>query len=253
LILRFDRAPSPNSTVCRKLKRLFVGTAPLSGALRSDFTRRFGVDPLQSYGLSEMLLVTSNVSDRSGGPGSVGQSLDGVEIRFVDDDGRACDEGEVWIKTPDSMVGYLEDPDAMTTHHPAIEGWFPSGDIGRLDVAGHLNIVARKKDLIIRGGFNINPRDAEEIIEAHPAVDRAAVVGVPHEFYGEDVVAVVTLRDGFDATAARTSIMEHCQVELGVNSRPRRLIVLDELPTSVTGKIQKHKIIGRLVGADGKS
>ncbi|MRR14366.1 hypothetical protein EG833_02835, partial [archaeon] len=142
------------------------------------------------------------------------------------------------VKTPYVMAGYL---DFKTGRPDPLYGdWFRTGDIGCLDTEGNLFITARKKDLIIRGGINISPRTIEEIIIGHPSVDQAAVIGVPHEFYGEDIVALIKLKPGFSFDDERSEIEDRCKQGLSMASMPSRIEAIEYFPMNTTGKIQKN-------------
>ena len=168
--------------------------------------------------------------------------VDGVEIRIVDDEGRPLPQGEVGelaIRGHNIMKGYWEREEATAA---AIddEGWFRTGDVGRMDEDGYFYIVDRKKDLVIRGGFNVYPREIEEVIYEHPAVREAAVIGVPHETLGEEVGAAIALRPGADATPAE--LRDFVKQRVAAYKYPRHVWLVDELPKGPTGKILKREI-----------
>ena len=151
---------------------------------------------LEGYGLSETSPVASfNHPDRPRKPGSIGTPIEGVEMRIVDDDGttsRRASVGEIAIRGHNVMKGYWDRPEA--TAEAIADGWFRTGDLARVDEDGYYFIVDRKKDLIIRGGYNVYPREIEEVLYEHPAVAEAAVIGVPHPALGEEVAAAVALQ-----------------------------------------------------------
>ena len=161
------------------------------------FEEKFGVEILEGFGLSETSPVASfNMLGRPRTPGSIGYPVWGVEMAILDDKDRPVpdgERGEICIRGHNVMKGYLGRPDA--TREALRGGWFHSGDIGIRDADGSYRIVDRKKDMIIRGGFNVYPREVEEVLYAHPAIVEAAVIGVPHESHGEEVKAVVVSRD----------------------------------------------------------
>ena len=142
------------------------------------------------------------------------------------------------------MLGYWRDPDA--TAQVLVDGWLHTGDVGHVDDDGYLFVVDRKKDLIIRGGFNVYPRDVEDVLLAHPAVATAAVVGRPDELYGEEVVAFVGLREG--ASATEQELLEHCAAHLSATKRPRELHLLDEVPVTSVGKTDRKALRARVRG-----
>src|SRR5262249_611155 len=181
------------------------GGPPLPAGLMGRFEERFGVPILEGYGLSETSPVaTFNRVDRPRRPGSIGLPVWGVEVKIVADDGseaKAGDPGEIAIRGHNVMKGYFRRPDATAA---AIDdqGWSRTGDIGVRDDDGYLYVVDRKKDMIIRGGFNVYPRELEEVLLTHPEVSLAAVVGVPHPSHGEEVYAFVVRTPGATLTEA---------------------------------------------------
>ena len=162
------------------------------------FEEAFGCKILEGYGLSETSPIASfNHPDRERKPGSIGTPIAGTEMKVVDDDGNEVAQGEIGeilIKGHNVMKGYWERPEA--TAESIKDGWFATGDMAKVDEDGYFYIVDRKKDLIIRGGYNVYPRDIEEVLYEHPAVREAAVVGIPHDELGEEVGAAVALKDG---------------------------------------------------------
>jgi acyl-CoA synthetase (AMP-forming)/AMP-acid ligase II len=178
-------------------------------------------------------------------PGSVGKPLPPAEIRCVDAQGRAVEVGEVGdvrMRIPGRPREYYGDQDA--TARTWVDGWLVTGDLGRIDQDGYLYIVGRSKDVIIRGGNNIHPTDVEHAIESHPAVREVAVVGVPHDVLGEDVVAFVTLRPGTQATDEE--LRAHTLELLAKYKVPRQWYFVDTLPRNATGKVIKDQLRNRL-------
>jgi long-chain acyl-CoA synthetase len=206
------------------------------------FERKFGGRILEGYGLTEASPVVS--AHRLSGPrklGSVGRAIPGVTISIQDDDGRPLpvDEvGEVCVKGPNVMAGYYRN--AEETARTVRDGWLHTGDMGRLDADGFLFIVERKKDLIIRGGFNIYPREVEEALYAHPLVAEAAVVGMKDPVMGEDVVAFVVLKDG--ARASAEEVGAFCESRLARFKCPKQVRFVDSLPKSPIGKILRKEL-----------
>jgi long-chain acyl-CoA synthetase len=201
---------------------------------------RFGVTLLEGYGLSETSPVVSfTVPELPRTPGSIGYAVPGVEMALLGDDGRFVttpgERGEICVRGNNVMKGYWRNPEA--TAQAIVDGWFRTGDVGVFDVHGAYRIVDRKKDLIIRGGYNVYPREIEEVLHRHPAVAQAAVVGVPHARYGEDVKAVVTLRPG--AVATPEEIVAWARPHLAAYKRPRIVEIRETLPVGPTGKILK--------------
>jgi long-chain acyl-CoA synthetase len=208
-----------------------------------SFDDRFGVNILEGYGLSETSPVASfNQFDRPKKPGSIGLPIWGCEFRLIDDAGTIIDAtdtpGEICIKGHNVMNGYYKKPAA--TAESISDGWFKTGDIATRDSDGFYYIVDRKKDMIIRGGFNVYPREIEEVLYAHPAVAEAAVIGVPHESHGEEVKAVLALKANQQATAE--DIIAYCKEHLAAYKYPRIVEFMDALPKGPTGKILKREL-----------
>ena len=178
------------------------GGAALPVEVLRGFEAAFGCQVLEGYGLSETSPIASfNHADRERKPGSIGTPIDGVEMKLIDVVDGA---GEIAIRGHNVMKGYWNRPDATAEAIDA-DGWFKTGDIGTVDADGYFFIVDRKKDLIIRGGYNVYPREIEEVLYEHPAVREAAVVGVPHAELGEEVGAAVALKAGADDDAGRAA------------------------------------------------
>jgi long-chain acyl-CoA synthetase len=218
------------------------GAAALPVEIVEPFEKRFGGRLLEGYGLTEASPVVS--THRYSGVrklGSVGQPLPGVEVRIVDDAGRRLpvgEIGEVCVRGPNVMLGYYRLPDE--TARVLRDGWLHTGDVGRLDDDGYLYIVERKKDLIIRGGLNVYPREVEDVLYAHPAVAEAAVVGVPDRVMGEEGCAFVVLRGG--AATSPDALIAFCQERLAKFKCPREVRVVDALPKSPIGKVLRKEL-----------
>ena len=218
------------------------GAAPLPVEIVEPFERKFGGRILEGYGLTEASPVVS--AHRLSGPrriGSVGRAIPGVEISIQDDmDGPlpAGELGEVCVRGRNVMVGYYRNPEE--TARTVRAGWLHTGDMGRLDDEGFLFIVERKKDLIIRGGFNIYPREVEEVLYAHPKVAEAAVVGMKDPLMGEDVLAFVVLRSG--ERASEEEIGAFCEGRLARFKCPKRIRFVESLPKSPIGKILRKEL-----------
>ena len=220
----------------------FTGGAPMPVEVMNAFESRFGLAIQEGFGLSETSPVASfNVLDKPRKPGSIGYPVWGVEMCIVDanDDPLPDGErGEICIRGHNVMKGYLGRPEA--TKEALQGGWFHSGDIGLRDEDGCYWIVDRKKDMILRGGFNVYPREVEEVLYAHEAVVEAAVIGVPHPSHGEEVKAVVALGVGCQASAEE--IIVFCKQRLAAYKYPRIVEFLDTLPKGPTGKILKREL-----------
>jgi long-chain acyl-CoA synthetase len=206
------------------------------------FEDKFRVTVLEGYGLSETSPVaTFNHADRPTKPGSVGQPVWGVRVRVVDVEGNDLpvgEQGEVAIKGHNVMKGYLGRPEA--TAESIRDGWFHTGDVGRLDEDGYLYITDRVKDMIVRGGFNVYPREIEEVLMTHEAVSLVAVIGVPHDQYGEEVKAFVVREAG--ASIEADELVAWSKANMADYKYPRLIEFVDELPMNATGKILKREL-----------
>jgi len=225
-----------------ELKVCASGGAALPVEVLRGFDEAFDCKVLEGYGLSETSPVASfNHPDRERKPGSIGTPIEGVEMKVVDDEDRdlpAGEVGEIVIRGHNVMKGYWQRPDA--TAEVMRGGWFHTGDMARVDEDGYFFIVDRKKDMIIRGGYNIYPREVEEVLYEHPAVREAAVVGVPHPEWGEEVGAAVALKAGAQVTAEQ--LRDHVKEQVASYKYPREIWFVDELPKGPTGKILKREI-----------
>jgi long-chain acyl-CoA synthetase len=212
------------------------GGAAMPVEVMRGFEEKFGCKVLEGYGLSETSPVASfNHPDRERKPGSIGTPVDGVEMKLVDEDNGV---GEIAIRGHNVMKGYWRNPEA--TADVMRDGWFHTGDMAQVDDDGYYFIVDRKKDMIIRGGYNVYPREIEEVLYEHPAVREAAVVGVPHDELGEEVGAAVALKEGADADPDELRAFVKDQV--AAYKYPRQIWFVDELPKGPTGKILKREI-----------
>ncbi|GAC1477576.1 MAG: long-chain fatty acid--CoA ligase [Acidimicrobiales bacterium] len=215
------------------------------------FEQRFNCMVLEGYGLSETSPVASfNHPDRERKPGSIGTPITGVEMKVVDEQGQelpAGEVGEIVVRGPNVMKGYWQLPEATAV--AIVDGWLHTGDMARVDDDGYFFIVDRKKDMIIRGGYNVYPREIEEVLYEHPAVREAAVVGVPDAYLGEEVGAAVVLKA--DATATADEIRDFVKGQVAAYKYPRRIWFVDELPKGSTGKILKREIGAPSAGESG--
>jgi long-chain acyl-CoA synthetase len=218
------------------------GGAALPVELMRAFEAAFDCKILEGYGLSETSPVASfNHPDRERKPGSIGTPIRGVQMRIVDERDNALPAGEIGeivIRGHDVMKGYWARPDA--TAAAIRDGWFHSGDLGRMDGDGYFFIVDRMKDMIIRNGFNVYPREIEEVLYAHPGVREAAVIGLAHDEFGEEIGAAVALKDGDQTTPDELQAFVKDQV--AAYKYPRTVWIVDELPKGPTGKILKREI-----------
>ncbi len=218
------------------------GGAAMPVEVMRGFEEAFDCKVLEGYGLSETSPVASfNHPDKERKPGSIGTPIEGVEMKVVDDDGKEVPQGEVGeilIKGHNVMKGYWNKPDA--TKESIKDGWFHTGDMAQIDEDGYFFIVDRKKDMIIRGGYNVYPREIEEVLYEHPAVREAAVLGIPHDELGEEVGAAVALKDGQDVS--EDDLRAHVKEQVAGYKYPRKIWFVDELPKGPTGKILKREI-----------
>lgn len=243
IMLRMDRGRVGEEFCRSSVRHAFVGFAPLPLKVKDEFEARYGVRLIENYGLSETLFVSARSRYAGGGYGYVGEVLPGVALRIVDDDGEPVGsgtEGEVQILTPDLMAGYLDASGTSVEADPS--AWFATGDAGRVDGNNSLFITGRKKDLIIRGGVNISPSAIEERLRHIEGVADVAVVSIPHELYGEDIVAVLKLETGFELESMLDLAVGYAKRNLAQHQQPARYIAIDEFPRTANGKVQKSRI-----------
>jgi long-chain acyl-CoA synthetase len=238
------------SAIKDSLRVAVAGGAALPVEVHKEFEAKFGVTILEGYGLSETSPVASfSPVGSEVRVGSIGLPVPGVEMMLIDPE--AADEGrfeeiewsedaigEIAIKGHNIMKGYYGRPEA--TDDAIKDGWFRSGDLGRRDADGWYYIVDRSKDMIIRGGYNVYPREIEEVLMTHPDVSLAAVIGVPHESHGEEVKAVVILNDG--ASVTEDELVEWGKGEMAAYKYPRVVEFVPSLPMTATGKILKREL-----------
>ena len=234
--------PERESFDTSALRTCITGGASMPVEVLRGFEEAFGAVVLEGYGLSETSPVAcSNHPDRERKAGSIGTPIEGVEMQVVDEDDNPVPQGEVGeivIRGHNIMKGYWQRPDA--TDEAMRGGWFHSGDMARTDEDGYFYIVDRKKDLIIRGGYNVYPREVEEVLYEHPKIREAAVVGVPHDEWGEEIGAAVVLHDGQELDPEEASA--YVKERIAAYKYPRIVWFMDELPKGPTGKILKREI-----------
>jgi malonyl-CoA/methylmalonyl-CoA synthetase len=215
----------------RALRLCVCGSAPLPAALHAAFQRATGQRILERYGMTETVMLVSNPVDHERRPGSVGLPLPGVSLRL------AGEPAEIEVRGPNVFAGYWEredaDADAFTE-----DRWFRTGDLGARDADGYLRVTGRAKELVISGGYNVYPREVEDALRAHPAIEDAAVVGTPSDEWGERVTAYVVSRDAPTPEALRAFLAER----LAPYKQPRLLHVVEALPRNALGKVQKHRL-----------
>ncbi|WP_370934423.1 class I adenylate-forming enzyme family protein [Amycolatopsis sp. cg13] len=229
------------------LRLVVCGAAPMPAELIQRVEQRFGVVVVEGYGLSEgSCASTLNPLAGPRKPGTVGRPLPGQEVALMDPRGRLTDgPGEVVVRGPNVMRGYLNRPEA--TAATIVDGWLHTGDVGRFDEDGYLVLVDRIKDMIIRGGENLYPKEIENALHAHPAVLEAAVVGAPHPVLGELPVATVTLYPA--AVVSEAELLEHCRARLTRVKVPVRIDIVPALPRNPVGKIDKPALRRKLAAA----
>ncbi|HEV6964959.1 malonyl-CoA synthase [Roseateles sp.] len=225
---------------CRHMRLFISGSAPLLIETWREWQARTGHLILERYGMSETLMLTSNPCRPDDGErigGTVGPALPGVGLRIVGDDGSPCGVGEighVQVRGPSVFNGYWQMPEKTAEEFTA-DGWFRTGDVGRLDERGYLTLIGRSKDLIISGGFNVYPAEVEGFLNELPGVGESAVIGVPHPDLGEAVVAVVTPRGQPEPEALIAAL----KARIAGFKVPKRILVAPELPRNAMGKVQK--------------
>lgn len=228
--------------IASNLRLCASGGAAMPVELMHAFETKFDVPILEGYGLSETSPVaTFNRADRVRKPGSVGRPVWGVDIRIVDvndEDVPAGEHGEILIRGHNVMKGYYKKEEATAEAFKG--GWFHTGDIGKIDEDGYIYIVDRVKDMIIRGGFNVYPREVEEVLMTHPAVSLAAVVGMPHDSHGEEVKAYLVLKAGAEAT--EEEVVAWSKENMAGYKYPRMVEFREALPMNATGKILKREL-----------
>lgn len=224
------------------LRLAISGGSALPVELLKQFQERYGIRILEGYGLTETSPVASfNVLERPSKPGSIGVPIWGCEMRVMCEDGRFAKTGEVGeivIRGHNVMKGYYKKP--VATQEAIVDGWFHTGDMARVDEDGYFFIVDRKKDIIIRSGMNIYPREIEEILYGHPAVLEVSVVGVPDEARGEEVKAFIALKPGASATPEQ--LRQYCSERMARYKVPKYFEIVSSLPKGSTGKILKREL-----------
>jgi len=223
-------AASGRAERLRSLRLLVAGSAPLPAPLADELARRTGQVPLERYGMTETVMLTSNPYDGPRKPGTVGFALPGVELRLTE-------SGEVEVRGPNVIAGYYERPDANAEAFTS-DGWFRTGDVGECDEDGFLRLVGRSKELIISGGYNVYPREVEEVLGTHPDVREVAVVGRPSEAWGEEVTAVIVAERPIETEALRA----HAARELAPYKVPKRIEFAEELPRNAMGKVVRGEL-----------
>ncbi|MBI2208415.1 long-chain-fatty-acid--CoA ligase [Candidatus Woesearchaeota archaeon] len=220
--------------------RLFIsGSAPLSAETFKEFKEKFGHNILERAGMSETNMNFSNPYHGKRKPGTVGLPLKGVKVKIVGKNFREVPkgrEGDILIKGPNVFKGYWNAPEK--TKESFHDGWFITGDVGKIDNDGYITFLGRSKDLIISGGLNIYPAEVEEVVNSHPAVLESAIIGVPDKYFGEAVKVFVVLKKG--KKAAEEEIIAYCKEKLASYKKPKYVEFIDALPKNSMGKVQKN-------------
>ena len=223
---------------CTHMRLFISGSAPLTIAASEAFKAQSGHDILERYGMSEAGMITSNPLDGARIAGTVGYALPGVELRITGEKGDALPNGEagnVEIKGPNLFKGYWRNPE-QTEEAFTKDGFFITGDVGSLDAEGRLTLAGRSKDLIIAGGYNIYPKEIEQVLDDIPGVAESAVIGVPHPDMGEGVMAVLIA----ESESIATDTLKAAIASLARFKHPRKFVWLDALPRNAMGKVQKQ-------------
>jgi len=243
LYTRLLAEPGLTRDACRNMRLFISGSAPLLIETFETFRERTGHTILERYGMSETVMLTSNPCFEQDGlrvGGTVGFALPGVGVRVVDAEGEPCPAdavGGVEVKGPNVFKGYWRMPEKTKEEFTA-DGWFKTGDVGRLDASGRLTIVGRSKDVVITGGYNVYPAEVEGFLNEMPGVQESAVIGVPHPDFGEAVVAVVVPRAG--AKPQPAELIAALKARIANFKVPKQVFVTDELPRNTMGKVQKN-------------
>ncbi len=224
--------------------RLFVsGSAPLTAETHEAFETRTGHAILERYGMTETNMNISNPYDGPRRAGTVGKPLPGVEIRITDrDTGEEVAEGEIGllqVRGPNVFIGYWRMPE-KTREELLEDGFFITGDLAMIDDHGYVQIVGRDKDLVISGGYNVYPKEVEQVIDELEGVQESAVIGLPHPDFGEGVTAAVVCEPG--ASLDEAQVLDHLQSRLAKYKQPKRVFFIDALPRNTMGKVQKNEL-----------
>ena len=253
LYVRMLQEPALDARVCASMRLFLAGSAPLLPQTFNEWRERTGHTIVERYGMSETVMLTSNpyhAMDEERRAGTVGFALPGVQLRINDDAGRPCprgDVGNIEVKGPSVFGEYWRAPD-LTREAFTDDGWFRTGDLGKIDEDGYVAIVGRSKDLIISGGYNVYPAEVESYLNELPGVLESAVIGVPHPDFGEAVVAVIVAAQDVAASGAApdpTALIAALKTKIANFKLPKRVFVVEELPRNIMGKVQKAALRDR--------
>ncbi|HEY5680509.1 MAG TPA: AMP-binding protein [Pseudomonadales bacterium] len=233
--------PGFGADVCRNMRLFISGSAPLTEATFHAWRERTGFEILERYGMSETIIIASNPLNGERLAGTVGFALPGMEVRIADEEGKPLsgdDVGMIEVRGSSVFSGYWRMPE-KTAEEIRPDGFFVTGDLGRMDADGRVTIVGRSKDLVISGGYNVYPKEVERLIDELPGVVECAVIGVPHPDFGEAVVAVVVPEN---EEVSERSVAAGLDGQLARFKQPKRVINIGELPRNAMGKVQKNEL-----------
>lgn len=240
---RLLKSPLLDATATLPMRLFVSGSAPLSAETHAEFEARTGHTILERYGMTETSMIASNPYTGERRPGAVGFALPGIRIRITGpEDSAELPQGEIGVievSGPNVFKGYWQMPEKTASEFRE-DGFFITGDLGRLDEDGYLHIVGRDKDLVITGGYNVYPKEIETLLDELPGIAESAVIGLPHPDFGEAVTAIVVLRP--DASLNEAEVLEAISGALARYKQPKRVIVVDLLPRNVMGKVQKNEL-----------
>jgi len=240
---RLLKSPRLSAETTHNMRLFISGSAPLTSETHNAFRERTGQAILERYGMTETGMNASNPYEGDRRAGSVGFPLPGVEIRITqpgsDDVLPNGEVGMIEVRGPNVFSGYWGMPE-KTAEELRADGWFMTGDLGHFDADGYLNIVGRDKDLVISGGYNVYPKEVEQIIDEHPAVEESAIIGVAHPDFGEGVTAIVVTVSG--QTLSEADVMQSLGDRVARFKQPKRVFFVDNLPRNTMGKVQKNQL-----------
>jgi long-chain acyl-CoA synthetase len=241
---RLLNSPALAESDVSSLRRAIAGAAPCPWELASEWRERTGTRLVRGYGMTELFRPLSfRAADSAEVPQAVGKALPGVETKIVFIEGGASADniGELWIRSPAMMEGYLDAPEE--TREVISRDWFRTGDLASIDDAGYVQIVGRKRERILRGGYSVFPQEIESVLASHPAIAEAAVIGMPDPDLGEEVAAFVSLKPAHSASTEE--LLDYCKEHLARYKYPRVVRIVAELPKGPTGKILKSALLQR--------
>jgi malonyl-CoA/methylmalonyl-CoA synthetase len=240
--VRLLAEPNLDAELCGRMRLFVSGSAPLLPETFNAFRQRTGHTILERYGMTETGMNTSNPYDAERRGGTVGLPLPGIEVRVADDADRplaAGDIGRIQVRGPNVMPGYWRLPERRQDDFAA-DGYFRTGDLGRLDADGYLSIVGREKDLVISGGYNVYPKEIEMLLDELPGVTESAAFGVPHADLGEALNVAIVAKPGAGLT--QEEVIAHVKRNLANFKVPKRVIFVPELPRNAMGKVLKNEL-----------